>query len=129
MSGERLAARVPGALSPEGLEQGVVAVENVALGFAHVCDTDRESAARTQPAFSVAGILPKMPLSERRDPTRLRVIIGDPKPAVGKDSALRAGRAGESLAQTIFAPVNARIFSGPLLDSLTKGDGLRNGHV
>src|SRR5205823_11482031 len=68
-----LAAREPGVFLPESLEKRVVAAENVALGFTHVRNADRKRAARTQSAFSIAGVLPKVPMSPGRRVTRLVV--------------------------------------------------------
>src|SRR5205814_2735259 len=124
-----LAARIPGTFFPECLEQRVVSVKNIALCLAHIRDTNRESAARTQTAFAVAGVLPEVPLAPRRNAPRLRVIICDPEPAIGENRALRAAHAGKHLAQPIFAAVNSRIFPSPLFNSLTECDGLCGAHV
>ena len=90
---------------PESLKKRVVAAKNVALGFSKIGDADRKRAARTQTAFAVTGVLPQVPASPRRGGPRLVVIIGDPKPAIGKHSAMSGGRAAtvQHLPQTIFA--------------------------
>lgn len=67
---------------PEVLEGNVVAVEDVALGFSHVGNADRKCVARTQTAFAVTGVLPKMPIAPRRDAPRLGVVIRDPEPTI-----------------------------------------------
>jgi len=115
---------------PESLKKRVVAAKNVALGFSKIGDADRKRAARTQTAFAVTGVLPQVPALPRRGGPRLVVIIGDPKPAIGKDSPMRGGRAApvQHLAQTIFAPVDPGIFAGPLFDSLHEDDRLRHAH-
>src|SRR5260370_22205611 len=104
-----LAARKPGVFLPESLKKRVVAAKNISLGFSKIGDTDRKRAARTQTAFAVTGVLPKVPASPRRSGPRLIVIIGDPKPAIGKNRAMSVGRAAavQHLPQTIFAPVDS----------------------
>ena len=116
----RLPRGEPGVFLPESLEKRVVTAENVALGFSKIGDADRKRAPRTQTAFAVTGVLPQVPASPRRGGPRLVVIIGNPKPAIGKDRAMRFGRAApvQHLPQTIFAPVDPGIFAGPLFDSL-----------
>ena len=63
---------------PERLKQRVVAAENISLGFAHVRDADRKGAAWSQSAFTVAGVLPQVPMAPRRSASRFVVIISDP---------------------------------------------------
>src|SRR5260370_18984130 len=125
-----LAAREPSVFLPESLKKRVVAAKNVALGFSKIGDADRKRAARTQTAFAVTGVLPKVPTFPRRGGPRLVVIIGDPKPAIGKDSPIRGGCAapGQHLAQTIFAPVDPGIFSRALFDPLHERDRFRHAH-
>ena len=77
---------------PESGELGVVAAENIAFGFAHIGDADRKSVAGAQPAFAVAGVLPKVPTAPWRSAARLGVIIRDPEPAIGKHRAMRRTR-------------------------------------
>ena len=115
---------------PKVLKRNIVAIENVSLGFAHVRDTDRERAAWTQSALAIPGVLPEMPVAPGRGVTRLRVVVRDPEPAVGKNRAIGSSRAAapEHRAQTIFAAVNPRVFSGPLFDSLDESGRLRGAH-
>src|SRR5439155_9262744 len=127
---EQLTRREPRVFLPESLKKRVVAAKNIALGFSKIGDADRKRAPRTQTAFAVTGILPQVPASPRRRGPRLVVIIGDPKPAIGKDSPMRGGRAApeQHLAQTIFASVDPGIFAGPLFDSLHERDRLGHAH-
>src|SRR5262249_142480 len=87
-------------------------------------------APRTQTALAVAGVLPEMPIAPWRSVTRLRMIVGDPEPAVGENRAISPARTAtvKHRAQTIFAAVNAGIFSGTLFDSLHKGNSLPDAH-
>src|SRR5438876_6648042 len=116
---------------PESLKKRVVAPKNISLSFSKVGDADRKRAPRTQTAFAVTGVLPKVPTSPRRRGPRLIVIIGDPKPAIGKDSPMRGGRAApeQHLAQPIFASVDPGIFAGAFFDPLHERDRLGHAHT
>src|SRR5206468_13127017 len=104
--------------------------KNISLSFSKISDADRKRAPRTQTAFAVTGVLPKVPASPRRSGPRLVVIIGDPTPAIGKNRAMNSGRAApeQHLAQPIFTPVDPGIFAGPLFDPLHERDRLRHTH-
>src|SRR5438105_10681073 len=58
------------------------------------------------------------------------MVIRDPKPAVPEDGFIGAADTGSVHhgAQPIFAPVNARIFSGALLNALDETRGLIDAH-
>jgi len=125
-----LAAWKPGVFLPESLEGDIVAAKNVALCFSKIGNAGWIGAARTQTAFAVAGVLPQVPTSPGRGGPWFGVIIGDPKPAVGKNGAMRGGCAAsvQHLAQTIFAGVDPGIFSSALFDPFNERDRLRDAH-
>ena len=115
---------------PEGLKQCIVAAKNISFGSSQIRDAGWIRVAWTQTAFTVASVLPKVPASPWRSISRLVVIIGDPKPAIGNHAAMGGGRAApvQHLAQTKFAAVNPGIFSGALFDSLDERSRLGRAH-
>src|SRR5207302_1688220 len=109
---------------------GVASAKNVAFGFTDVSHGCRITAPRPKIAFTIAAVLPHVPLAPRRYVPRLVVIVSDPQPAICQDFAVRCQRASsvQHLSETVFASVQARILARPLFDPLNKRDRLSHGH-
>ena len=73
---------------PEGSKRGGAAAENVAFGLWNIGHAFRESGTGAKTTFSVASVLPEMPITPRRGRARFIMIIGNPQPAVGKNLPL-----------------------------------------
>src|SRR3954453_18554882 len=87
-------AWLPGVLMPEGDRRRGAAAENIAFRSRNVGDCLRVGRARTQVAFTVAGVLPQVPATPRRGGARFPMIIGNPEPAVCQDIPLRGADIG-----------------------------------
>src|SRR5207249_12069085 len=71
----------PGAFLPENLQRSSGPVENIAFRPDDVGHALRITRTR-KTAFAIAGVLPKMPVTPRRDGPRPSTIVGKPQPAV-----------------------------------------------
>src|SRR5437879_6859804 len=77
-----LSRRIPRVLSPESLQRGVVAAKNVAFSFSNVGYRLRKRTPRSQPAFTIATVLPHTPGAPGRCVPRLGMVVSDPQPAI-----------------------------------------------
>src|SRR6266487_2919052 len=71
----------PGTFLPENLQRSSGPVENIAFRPDDVGHALRITRTR-KTAFAIAGVLPEMPVTPRRDGPRPSTIIGKPQPAV-----------------------------------------------
>src|SRR3954447_8082975 len=132
VTGKRLSLsrRIPRVLSPECLQRGVVALENVAFSFSNIGYRFRKQAPRSQIAFTIAAVLPHVPGTPGRRVPRLSMIVSDPQPAIRQGLAVCCGGPWpvKHLPQTIFTAVKTWIFACSLFDALNECDCLGYAH-